>query len=66
MAIEAARAALKADGYDTHETATGAIYITGWDDPGSDESRADVLALVTPHGCTADWVEDDLHISEAE
>ena len=65
MGIEAARAALKSAGYDTHETATGSVYITGWDDA-SDENRAEVLAIVAPHGCEAEWVDDDLHIAAVD
>lgn len=54
---------LKQAGYDTHETATGTLYITGWDDPGDDAAANDVREVVRPHGFEAEWSDDDLVIA---
>jgi hypothetical protein len=66
MALADAIKALNADGYDTHERGAGAVYITGFEIDSDDEweaQRQEVLAIVAPHGCSAEWVDDDLVIS---
>lgn len=78
--LEAAIAALEADGYDVHETATGTHYIADlapdskeyeggagnpeWDEE-CDRLRAGILRLVEPHGCSADWSDNDMRIELA-
>ena len=76
--MAAARVALKKEGYDTHETAIGTVYISdvapdcreygGHTEPGSawDEEchrRLDtVIGIVSPFGVTAEWSDDDVSL----
>jgi hypothetical protein len=81
MTLAAAISALTEDGYDTHETALGTIYIAdlapdsgdydGNTEPGSpwdeecDWLAANIRDIVAPHGCDVYWSDDDLVIEES-
>ena len=80
-AIEKARKALRAAGYDTHDQSSGpGIYIAdaapdsagASTEPGSpwdkacDAILADVKNVVEPCGCEAEWVDDDVVICEVK
>ena len=77
--VQNALAALAADGYDVHEYTSG-LYIAnlapdsadydGVTDPGSpwddecDWRLEAINAIVAPHGCRAEWSDDDVAIEE--
>ena len=74
--------ALESDGYSTHETVCGTVYIAdiapdsseygGNTEPGSawdeecDELADAIRAIVAPFGCDVEWSDNDLTIISAD